>query len=132
MNVGASSVTDAGDYFAWGEVVTKTEYSWNTYFDSSDEGSTFTKYDTPNMILEYSDDAARSNMGGCWRMPTIEEWKELCKNTDTPWTDEYNGTGVSGVICTSKTDATKSIFLPVTGHYNGTSKPSVMDSSPLL
>ncbi len=30
MNVGASSPVDYGDYFAWGEVETKSEYSWKT------------------------------------------------------------------------------------------------------
>lgn len=33
-------------------------------------------------ILDLDDDAAHVIMGGNWRMPTSEEYKELCKYTD--------------------------------------------------
>lgn len=31
MNVGATSVTSYGDYFAWGETKTKKKFIWETY-----------------------------------------------------------------------------------------------------
>ena len=45
-NVGATKPEEYGDYFAWGEIKPKTAYSWGTYFDTIDGGSTFTKYTT--------------------------------------------------------------------------------------
>ena len=35
-NVGASSPSDYGDYFAWGETQTKSTYDWDTCFDCLD------------------------------------------------------------------------------------------------
>ncbi len=31
MNIGAESVTDYGVYFAWGEIVSKDDYTWGAY-----------------------------------------------------------------------------------------------------
>ncbi|MBR5854184.1 MAG: hypothetical protein IKY87_00725, partial [Paludibacteraceae bacterium] len=66
--------------------------------------------------LELSDDAARANWGGSWRMPTDAEWTELrekCKWTLT------TQNGVRGYKVTSKSNG-NSIFLPAAG-YRGDS-----------
>lgn len=70
-----------GDYFAWGEVETKTSYTWNTYKWGSTQNS-ITKYNLSDnkTILDLEDDAASVNMGGNWRMPTYDELEELSKN----------------------------------------------------
>lgn len=65
-------------------------------------------------------DAARVNLGGDWRMPTEAEWNELfspryCK---WQWTHNYNGSGESGYVVTSKKNG-NSIFLPSTGYVDG-------------
>ena len=114
-NVGAELPNGYGNYYAWGETEPKTTYSWSTYFDTTDGGSTFTKYTTGGKtVLDLEDDAARVNWGGSWRMPTDAEWTELRVNCMWTWTDDYNGTGVRGRIVTSNING-NSIFLPAAG-----------------
>lgn len=102
-NVGASSKLDFGDYFAWGETVPKNVYDWSTYLDgriSSHEDSWTDKdllKDVTNIAgTQY--DAAHTNMGGGWRMPTAEECKELIANCYFEWTPNYSWKGVPGFI----------------------------------
>lgn len=77
MNIGASSVTDPGSYFAWGETSTKSDYSWSTYAFGTSEN--LTKYNTTDgkFRLDLSDDAAHVLWGGDWHIPTYDQWKEL-------------------------------------------------------
>lgn len=75
--------------------------------------------------LERVDDAAQSNWGGTWRMPTDAEWTKL-RDTNKftwSWTSDYNGTGVSGETVTSKVPGYigNQIFLPAAGFRDGTS-----------
>ena len=115
-NVGATKPEEYGNYYAWGETETKSTYSWSPYFDTTDGGSTFTKYTTDGKtVLELADDAARANWGGTWRMPTDAEWTELRENCTWTWTNDYNGTGVVGRIVTSDING-NSIFLPAAGY----------------
>ena len=120
-NVGASKPDEYGDYYAWGETSTKSEYSWSAYKYRKGSGS-LTKYCAKSdygtadnkTVLDASDDVAHVKWGGNWRMPTHDELKELkekCK-----WTREerdshqgYKVTGPNG----------NSIFLPAAGYrYN--------------
>ena len=103
MNVGATTETGYGTYFAWGETSglteggtnIKTYYSWTTYAWCQNAYNNLTKYcptakqsdywfDTSatnaadNMReLDLGDDAARANWGGKWRMPTQAEMTAL-------------------------------------------------------
>ena len=135
MNIGASTETDYGDCFAWGEtepyyesiagdgtVIWKSGkeagYDWSSYkFNPSGDGETFTKYnDDSSTTLEAADDAARANWGSTWRMPTIAEWKRLylVVGWTWTWTDNYKSTGVAGYTITSTVPGYEgnSIFLP--------------------
>lgn len=68
------------------------------------------------------DDAAQVNMGGKWHMPTVEQIRELKSNTITCWKTNYNGSGVDGMLFTSKSDNSKKLFLPTCGFLgNGNS-----------
>ena len=134
MNVGATTETDLGLYFAWGETTghafgsgydfSEGNYAW---YNSTDK---YTKYKHDGSswdyeVLESDDDAATRNWGGMWRMPTKAEWEELLNedNCTWTWTTDYKGDGsnVAGVIVRSKKDGytDKSIFLPATGIYSG-------------
>ena len=62
-------------------------------------------------ILDLSDDAAYTNWGDKWRMPTITEMQELIESTTSEW---VTVNGVNGRLFTSKTNG-KSIFLPASG-----------------
>lgn len=84
-NVGASSIYDIGGYYAWGEHETKSIYEMDNYFDyyvNAEVGGHINKgfhvFSTNDMSLlgtEY--DTAQQILGGKWRMPTPEEFKEL-------------------------------------------------------
>ncbi len=122
-NVGANNPEDYGDYFAWGETTTKSTYYWSTYKWCNGNESTLTKYNTSSSYgtvdnktqLELSDDAARANWGGSWRMPTDAEWTELRKQCTWKWTTQN---GVKGYKVTSKKSGytNNSIFLPAAGY----------------
>ena len=122
-NVGANSPTAYGNYFAWGETAPQDNYYyyWDTYKFTTDGGSTFTKYNGTDgkTTLDSEDDAAAANWGGKWRMPTDDEWTELCKNCTWTWTADYQGTGIAGRIVTGPNG--NSIFLPAAGcrDYDG-------------
>ena len=115
-NVGAASPEDYGDYFAWGETQPKSTYNWSTYKWCQGSETTLTKYCTKSYCgtvdnktqLDLSDDAARVNWGGSWRMPTHEELTELREKCNWTWTTHN---GVNGYKVTSKTNG-RSIFLP--------------------
>lgn len=135
-NVGAEYPWDKGDYFAWGETEPYYEglnplywkenknegYYWSSYSDNPSGDSThFIKYGYYDYglktLLEPEDDAAAVNWGGTWRMPTYEEWKWMETHCTFTWTDNYEGTGVPGVIIKSTvagyTDRT--LFFPTAG-----------------
>ena len=122
-NVGANNPEDYGDYFAWGETTTKDTYNWSTYKYCNGSDDSLTKYCdkssygnngfTDNKTqLELSDDAARANWGGSWRMPSNEERNELIDNCTWEWTTQN---GVNGYKVTSKSNG-NSIFLPAAGY----------------
>ncbi len=121
-NVGAYNPEDYGDYFAWGETQPKDTYNWSTYQYCMGSENTLTKYCTKSScgyngftdnltILEPSDDAATANWGSDWRMPTYEEWWELCENTTVTWTTQN---GVNGRLFTASNG--NSLFLPAAGY----------------
>ena len=125
-NVGASSPGEYGGYYAWGETEEKEDYSWSTYkwFSGNIYSKyTFTKYNTNTSmgvvdnktVLEPEDDVAHVKWGGSWRMPTLDELKELLDNctwsrTTQNGVDGYKVTGSNG----------NSIFLSAAGYRNGT------------
>ena len=127
-NVGASKPEEYGDYFAWGETQPKYYYDWSTYKWCRGSYDTQTKYCTSSSYgsvdnktqLELSDDAARANWGGSWRMPTDAELTELCEQCTWTWTTQN---GVYGYKVTSMKSGytNKSIFLPAAGYRNDSS-----------
>ena len=73
------------------------------------------------------DDAARANWGGSWRMPTIDESQAFGYAVNTAWTADYQGSGVSGLVCTDKTDSSKVLFFPACGNCENGSVENVGD-----
>ena len=118
MNIGAGSPEDYGSIFAWGETTTKSTYNWKTYKYCKGSIDTMTKYCTSSSygtvdnktVLDLSDDAARANWGGTWRMPTYDECKELVDKCTTTWTSLN---GVKGRKVTGPNG--NSIFFPAAG-----------------
>ena len=166
-NVGATNEYDNGLFFAWGETVGYTpdqvtgsstphkdfsmyDYQFFTDIDIEQQKLTITKYNTNSNFgpvdgltkLETIDDAARTNMGGSWRMPTVEEVNELLDNTYkvvvsgesiTYWddnvgdyatitTNKFNGkTGLLFYLRTTTPDVAfandEYLFFPMAGNY---------------
>lgn len=144
MNLGATSVTDAGDYYAWGEVEPyytgtaqnpswksgKTNgYAWESYrfageYNQQEDEWTLTKYVTDpdygevdgKTQLESADDAATAKLGGNWRMPTLEEFQELQDYASV------SETTVNGVPCLKVQSRRNNnyIIMPYAYGYQGT------------
>ena len=106
-NVGANKPEDCGNYYAWGEISTKSTY---TESNSKTYGKTMSDI---SGNVQY--DAARANWGGNWRMPTKLEMQELIDNCTWIWTTQN---GVNGYKVTSKINGS-SIFLPAAGYRLG-------------
>lgn len=105
-NVGTSSPSDYGDYFAWGETTTK---SWYT----SSNSVTCNK-SIGDIAGNSRYDAASSKWGGTWRLPTRAEIDELIEKCERKWTIQG---GHNGYLVTGSNG--KSIFLPAAGWRNG-------------
>ena len=105
-NVGAENPEDYGDYYAWGETSTKSEYTKEnseTYGEEIADISGNSTYDV-----------ARKQWRGSWRMPTESEFKEILENCEWTWTTQngvwgYKAIGPNG----------NSIFLPAAGYLDG-------------
>ena len=80
----------------------------------------YDKYTTDGEILEASDDAARQILKDDWQLPTKEIWVALYNTTNYDW-DWTTQVGYNGCKVTSKSDNSKSIFLPAAGYVNGIS-----------
>jgi hypothetical protein len=106
-NVGATNSEDCGDYFAWGETSTKSDYS-------SDNCLAIGK-SWGDISGDPSRDAATANWGGSWRMPTEAEFQELKANCTWIWTVQN---GKKGYKVISKKN-NQSIFLPAIGYRDG-------------
>lgn len=106
-NVGASTPDDYGDYFAWGDTITKSNYDYDSYASYGKSWG--------DIGGDSSRDAARSNWGGRWRMPTEAEFQELIDNCTWTWTAQN---GHKGYKVTSKKNS-QSIFLPAAGYRSG-------------
>ena len=132
-NIGASKPEGYGDYYAWGEISTKNDYSWSTYKYCNGSYDKLTKYCNDSGYgnngftdgktkLELSDDVARQKWGGSWRMPTRAEQDELRNTNNCTWTWTTQN-GVKGYLVTSKKSGHEgaSIFLPAAGYRGGAS-----------
>ena len=147
-NIGANTEEEAGLYFQWGDTQGYTAeqigngeglkaFSWADYKFSIDGfSSNFSKYNASDSktVLDPEDDAAHVNMGGNWRMPTSEEYQELCLNTDVYlvptegeeiqgtaqgkfiiWASPVEGT-LKGVKFYKKGDKQTYMFVPASGN----------------
>ena len=146
MNVGAESVTDYGDYFAWGETMPyyqegysqenpcehwisgKLGYNWENYSLCNGLNRTMIKYCTNNSYgnvddkteLERTHDAASANWGAGWRTPTDAEWTWLRTKCTWTWKTTDDGYAHNGMLVTSKFNGNQ-IFLPAAGYRTGIS-----------
>lgn len=121
-NLGANSPEQPGDYYAWGEIETKENYSWNTYKWGT--ASNLTKYNWDSnrgivdnkTILDIEDDIVNIQFGGYWHIPTKLELNIFVNQCSFVWTTQNNR---NGFLVTGINGAT--IFIPASGYkYNNT------------
>ena len=125
-NLGASSVTGYGNFYAWGETTgyaqsESHDFSWANYSFCNGSETTLTKYNAIDgkTQLDYADDAAYAASSGTWRMPTGTEFDNLLSNTTNAWTtvNSVAGRTFTGI----DSYAGKAILLPAAGGLNGAS-----------
>ena len=102
MNVGASDITDYGNYYMYG-MGSKT-------YDNTD-----TPYAGDEDPLPTSADTAAQEWGGEWHTPTRTQVQELTASTTYQWVTDYQGSGINGALFTAQNG--NSIFLPAAGHW---------------
>ena len=135
-NLGASSESGAGDYYAWGETApyyTGDPQANPPAWKSGKEGgyvlasyslysSGYTKYTSTTELetLELADDAANVLLGGDWRIPTLSEAMDGLKLQGN-WVDEGVDAVSRGHRITSRhAGYSSSIFIPWQGYRSGT------------
>ena len=108
-NLGASKVSDVGDYYAWGG--TKP-------FESFDEDYVLYNKSGKYNICGTNNDVAHITLGENWRLPQYEDFEELVSNCKWTWMtlDGQLGFEITG-------NNGNSIFLPA----GGTKRPSGND-----
>ena len=128
-NIGAVRPTKAGIYYAWGESLPKTQYTFEDYkycSATNQDGTlrTLSKYVTNSEYgnvdnlrqLEDADDVAQKVWGNGWRMPTLADINELLYNCEM--INESIG-GLAGTTFIGPNG--NKIFLPWAGTiYQGT------------
>jgi len=112
-NIGAMHPEDYGNYFAWGEVMSKDKYDFDNYkyFDLEKDSYIF----IGNNITGSRYDVARTILGDSWRMPTVDEFYDLINKCIWRWETVkgvvgYRIIGLNG----------NSIFLPAAGNSYST------------
>ena len=126
-NLMADNEEESGLYFQWGDtqgwtkeqigvdkVIDWANYKWSVNGSSSN----FSKYNSSDSktVLDLEDDAVYAALGGNWKMPTVDDLRELYNNTTRQWT-QVNG--VNGYKLTASNG--NYIFLPAAGYGSGSS-----------
>lgn len=106
-NVDARNTMVAGGYYGWGECETKDKDNYD-----KDHCPTYYK-EIPDIAGNIEYDIARRLLGDNASIPTVEQWKELCK--ECKWT-RHNHLGTEGVLVTGPSNAY--IFLPAAGYIH--------------
>ena len=104
MNIGASVEAQIGNYYQYGK--------GSAQYAATSGQSDYSGTENP---LSMSVDSARQVWGGRWHTPTKTQVEELIANTSHQYTENFECTGVSGVIRTASNG--NYIFLPACGQY---------------
>lgn len=120
VNLGSTTPSGYGSYFAWGETVEKESYSLSNYLYTGIAIGIETDPNWPGKTLFYNItsteyDAAFKILKDTWRMPSSEECKELVDNCKWKYM-AYKKTW--GFLITGKNG--NRIFLPAAGRWNDT------------
>lgn len=115
-NVGALLPENDGDFYAWGDTLTRNMYSTTTYTHHVNDN--YVSIGTNISATRW--DISTKNFGGCWRMPTKAEMDELMSLQKTTWTWSTKE-GVPGYWVESKPtqeSPQQVIFMPAAGYHD--------------
>ena len=133
-NLGATAPEEAGDYFQWGETITRDRCEWESYpyaaFNGDLDIIPLLKYNNNpiygevdnKMILDLEDDAAYKRLGGDWHMPTTAECQEMVDGCtwsvdSVDGTDPNYGTAIKMLIFKGVSKANgNTIIFPCAGN----------------
>lgn len=122
-NVGASTKTQRGSYFSWGNIeghtATYTEGNYSGTIDDYsfiDDNYILTSGYSLSGSIPSSNDAAYQNLDNDWLIPTDTQFQELIDNCTM---EIITIDGISGKLFTSNING-KTLFLPNNGYGNGT------------
>lgn len=135
-NLGATKSCEYGLLYQFGRVDGYAYDDENHQFrtmeqNTADTGSPYIPLTTSGNVynsgdvLNPADDAAYVASNGAMRMPTKEEITELLDNTTNQWVScsvmggDHISHNVMGRLFTSKTDSSKTLFLPAAGCFYG-------------
>ena len=76
-NIGAAAPNERGDYFAWGEINTKAEF---TEMNCTSYG-----LNMQDIAGDPQYDAARANWGATWKVPSKKDFEELMNECTWEW-----------------------------------------------
>ena len=122
-NIGTESLFYPGTCFAWGETQTRNNFQWRLYEFFQEEYTdekgnvTYSATDIGQQISRTEYDAARTQWGDAWRMPTKEDWEELLEYCTAEYKDNAAIPPKKGLLFTGPNG--NSILLPPTEDYNG-------------
>ncbi len=108
-NVDATTPSQPGKHYAWGEVAVKSSYVASN--------SKYYKKSADDVAGNKASDVATAKWGSGWRMPTKAEFDELVHYCN--WSYVQKGGRWGAQLSSSVND--QSIFLPATGSKEGTS-----------
>jgi len=107
-NLGATEILERGNCYAFAEVAPKEVYDWSIY-RYCDNAFLLTQHDLGvDCICGTEYDAAHVTLGNGWRLPTLEESRELVENTMQELQEKD---GVKYLLLTGKNGGTISICL---------------------
>ena len=123
-NIGATNGDTAeswyGNYYAWGEIETKSDYSWRTYKYAYMGGELMEKYcsiigagpseSTDDLTQLVPEDDIATQTNPAWRMPSKEDFDELLAGTTSSLVTDYKGiSGLNGRLFI-KAKITRQVF----------------------
>ncbi len=113
LNIGATSISDVGEFISWAETEAKDVYTHKTALLGNPivEEQLVEMGVIENRVLTKEYDAAYVRWGEKWRMPTEKDFVELLENTTAEWTEEF---GIVGFKLTAENG--NFVFFPLDGH----------------
>lgn len=119
VNYGADAPGDFGAFLSWGEIIPKSNYTWDTYMVPFASWCGSDKDPLAN-VSSFSGnedyDVVAARWGDGWRIPTAAEFATLVSSTVWTWTSSDEGTYGYKV---ENPNNGRSIFIPVAGYYDG-------------